>query len=192
LWPHLTSGDHNLYKLESAISKELLCKSELFWQCGSWEKNLWMTPPYFCIFVIISPFLDYLPFEEICTILNSLYQRMICTKFNWNSLVGSGVEDSKLYVSSMPRMPPHSAKVLKPCLIFSNFKGDNCQKSLDCNFNLVKVKEWKLKISYFLVISGGITLSKSMDHNQIRTWPAHSYDISTRAISTLYMNPNKS
>jgi hypothetical protein len=98
----------------------------------------------------------------------------------------------RLDVSPMPRMPPHSAKVLKPCLIFSNFKGDNCQKSLDCNFNLIKVREWKLKISYFFVISRGITLSKSKDHNQIRTWPAHSYDVSTRAISTLYMHLNKS
>jgi hypothetical protein len=67
----------------------------------------------------------------------------------------------------MPRMPPHSAKVLKPCLIFSNFKGDSCQKSLDSNINLIKVKEWKLKISYFFGISRRITLSKSMDHNQI-------------------------
>jgi hypothetical protein len=33
-------------------------------------------------------------------------------------------------VSSTPRMSPHSAKVLKPCLIFSNFKGEKCQKSL--------------------------------------------------------------
>jgi hypothetical protein len=57
-------------------------------------------------------------------------------------------------------MPSHSAKVLKPCLIFSNFKGDNCQKSLDCNFNLIKVREWKLKISYFSVISRGITSVK--------------------------------
>jgi hypothetical protein len=53
-------------------------------------------------------------------------------------------------------MPPHSAKVLKPCLIFSNFKGDSCQKSLDRNFNQIKVKEWKLKISYFFVISRGL------------------------------------
>jgi hypothetical protein len=36
---------------------------------------------------------------------------------------------NKLDVSSTPRMPPHSAKVLKPCLIFSNFKKDSCQKS---------------------------------------------------------------
>jgi hypothetical protein len=45
----------------------------------------------------------------------------------------------ELNVSSTLRMPPHSAKVLKPCLIFSNFKGDNCQKSLDqCNNALWK------------------------------------------------------
>jgi hypothetical protein len=86
----------------------------------------------------------------------------------------------KLDVSSTPRMPPHSAQVLKPCLILSNFKGNNCQKSLDCNFNLIKVKEWKLKISYFFVISRGITVKIN----------AHSYDVSTHAISTLYMNPN--
>ena len=41
------------------------------------------------------------------------------------------VHYTKLDVSSTPRMPPHAAKVLLPCLIFSDFKGDNCQKSLD-------------------------------------------------------------
>jgi hypothetical protein len=46
-------------------------------------------------------------------------------------------------------MPPHAAKVLLPCLIFSTFKGDNCQKSLDQQFQPNKVTEWKLKISYF-------------------------------------------
>jgi hypothetical protein len=39
-------------------------------------------------------FCDYLPLEEswllICTILNSVYLRMICTKFYWNWLAGSG------------------------------------------------------------------------------------------------------
>ena len=84
-------------------------------------------------------------------------------------------------MSSTPRMPQHSAKVLKPCLIFFNFKVDSYQKSLDRNFNLIKVREWKLKISYFFVISRGITLSKSMDHYQIRTWPAHSFDVSTQS-----------
>jgi hypothetical protein len=89
-------------------------------------------------------------------------------------------------------MPPHAAKVVLPCLSFSTFKGDNCQKSLEQQFQPHKVREWKLKMSYFIIISRGTTLSKSTDHNQIQTWPAHSYDISTHAISTLYMHPNKS
>jgi hypothetical protein len=47
-----------------------------------------MTPPHFCIFVIISPLNRTWPL--ICTILNSLYLRMICTKFYWNWPAGSG------------------------------------------------------------------------------------------------------
>jgi hypothetical protein len=38
--------------------------------------------------------------------------------------------NAELDVSSTPRMPPHSAKVLKPCLI----SRGNCQKSLDQQF----------------------------------------------------------
>jgi hypothetical protein len=58
-----------------------------------------------------------------------------------------------LDVSSMPRMPPHSGKVLKPCLIFSNFKGDNCQKSLDQLFQ--PNKSWRMEtenFNFFFVI----------------------------------------
>jgi hypothetical protein len=91
----------------------------------------------------------------------------------------------------MPQMLLHSAKVLKPCLIFSNFKGDSCKKSLDRYFNLIKVREWKLKISYFFVISRGITLSKSMDQYQIGTLAAYSYDVSTHAISTYLIHTSK-
>jgi hypothetical protein len=40
----------------------------------------------------------------------------------------------KLDVLSTPWMPPHAAKVLMPCLIFSKFKGDNCKKLLDQQF----------------------------------------------------------
>ena len=61
-------------------------------------------------------------------------------------------------------MPPHAAKVLLPFLIFSTFKGDNCQKNYSTsNFNTINVREWKLKISYFLVSLSGTTLSKSTD-----------------------------
>ena len=50
-----------------------------------------MTPPYFCIFVIISPLKRTCPF--IWTNLNSLHPRMICTKFDRNWSSGSGEED---------------------------------------------------------------------------------------------------
>jgi hypothetical protein len=45
------------------------------------------------IFVIISPLKRTWPLN--CTILNYLYLRMICTKFYWNWLAGSGEEDFK-------------------------------------------------------------------------------------------------
>jgi hypothetical protein len=46
-----------------------------------------MTPPYFWIFVIISPLKRTWPLN--CTILNSLYLRMICKNFDWNWPAGS-------------------------------------------------------------------------------------------------------
>jgi hypothetical protein len=53
-----------------------------------------------------------------------------------------------------------------PFLIFSKFKGGNCQKPIDQQFQPNKVREWKLKVSYFSVISRGITLSKSTEHKK--------------------------
>ena len=47
-----------------------------------------MTSPNFCIFVIISPLKRNWSF--ISTILKSLYQRMICTMFDWKWPAGSG------------------------------------------------------------------------------------------------------
>jgi hypothetical protein len=70
----------------------LSCKFEIFWACGSWE-DFWMTLPYFCIFVIISPLNRTCLF--IWTILNSLQLRMICTKFHWNWPASSGEEHFK-------------------------------------------------------------------------------------------------
>ena len=49
-----------------------------------------MTLPYFCIFVIISPFKRSWPF--ICTNLNQLHPRILPTKFGWNWPSGSGEE----------------------------------------------------------------------------------------------------
>jgi hypothetical protein len=49
-----------------------------------------MTPPHFHIFVIISPLNRTWPF--IWTNLNSLYLRIICTKFDWIWSAGFGEE----------------------------------------------------------------------------------------------------
>jgi hypothetical protein len=68
--------------------RKLSCKYELFWLCGSQGKKNSMISPNFCIFMSISPLKRIWTF--IWTIQNSLYPRMICTKFDWNWLAGSG------------------------------------------------------------------------------------------------------
>jgi hypothetical protein len=55
------------------------------------EKIFKWPHPIFAFFVIISPLKR--TWLLICTILNSLYLRMICTKFYWNWPAGSGEED---------------------------------------------------------------------------------------------------
>jgi hypothetical protein len=77
----------NLYYI-----RKLSCKYELLWLSGSGEEDFWKTPPHFCIFVIISPLKR--TWSLICTILNFLYLRMICTKFYWNWPAASGEDFS--------------------------------------------------------------------------------------------------
>jgi hypothetical protein len=73
-----------------------------------------MTPPHFLHFC------DYLPFENtwplICTNLNSLYLRIICTKFYWNWLASSGEEDfffnaNTTYYNGFPYCGPSRPRV---------------------------------------------------------------------------------
>ena len=55
---------------------------------------------YFCYFLIISPWKRVRPF--IWTNVNSIHPRMLCVKFGWNWLSGSGGEDiliSSIYFS---------------------------------------------------------------------------------------------
>jgi hypothetical protein len=66
--------------------RKLFVKSELFWLCGLWE-DFQMNPPYFCIFVIISPLNKTWPL--IYLNLDSLYLKVICFKFDWNLPAGS-------------------------------------------------------------------------------------------------------
>ena len=42
--------------------RQLSCKYDLFWLSGSGEEDFSMTPPHFCIFVIISPLKKTWPF----------------------------------------------------------------------------------------------------------------------------------
>ena len=55
---------------------------------GSGEEDLWILSMYFHHFVIISPWKRAGPF--FWTNLNPLYPRMLCAKFSWNWLSGSG------------------------------------------------------------------------------------------------------
>jgi hypothetical protein len=74
--------------------RKLSCKYELFGLSGSGE-GIWTTPPHFCTFVIISPLMRTWPF--IWTNYNSLYPRIICTKFDWTWPAGSGEDDFKKF-----------------------------------------------------------------------------------------------
>ena len=71
--------------------RKLSCKYDIFRLSGSGKKYFQMTPPHFCIFVIISPLKKTWPL--IWTILTSLYPRMTYAKFDRNWPAGSGEED---------------------------------------------------------------------------------------------------
>jgi hypothetical protein len=58
------------------------CKYDLVWLNGSWEDFV-MTLSHFWNFGFISPLKKTWPFIQL--ILNILYPRMICLKFDWNS-----------------------------------------------------------------------------------------------------------
>ena len=67
------------------------------WLSGSGEEDFLISSMYFQYFIIISTWKKAGPF--VWTNLNSLHPRMLCAKFGWNWLSGSGEED--FFVSSM-------------------------------------------------------------------------------------------
>ena len=74
------------------LHPRMLCaKFSWNWLSGPGEKDFIILSMYFHYFVIISPWKRAGPF--IWTNLNSLYPRMLCAKFGWNWLSGSGEED---------------------------------------------------------------------------------------------------
>jgi hypothetical protein len=95
-----------------------------FWLSDSWEDlNSKRTPPYFPLFMIISPLKRTWPL--IWKILNSLYSRMICIKFEWKWLAGSEYSLFLLFCYYLP---------LGRCIAIhlnnfesSFFKDDLCQ-----------------------------------------------------------------
>ena len=81
------------------------CKYDIFRLSGSEEEDYQMTPPHFYIFAIISPLKRTWSF--IWTNLNSLYPRIICTKFDWLWLAGSGKEDFLIKFSAFSLLSYH-------------------------------------------------------------------------------------
>ena len=75
-------GAPNLNKLQFHSSKDALYWIWLKLAQWFWRRFYKKFLMYFCYFVIISPWKKEGPF--ICTKLNSLHPRMLCTKFGWN------------------------------------------------------------------------------------------------------------
>ena len=74
------------------LHPRMLCaKFSWNWHSGPGEKDFIILSMYFHYFVIISPWKRAGPF--IWTNLNPLHPRMLCAKFSWNWLSGSGEED---------------------------------------------------------------------------------------------------
>ena len=90
-------GALHLNKLESPSPKDALCQVWLKITQWFWRRIFFMSSMYFHYFVIISPWKRAGPF--IWRNLNPLHPRMLCAKFGWNWLSGSGEED--FLVSSM-------------------------------------------------------------------------------------------
>ena len=84
-------GDFHLKKLKSPSLKDALCNVWWNWPTGSVEEDFKILSMYFRYFVIISPWKRAGSF--IWTNLNPLHPRMLCAKFGWKWLSGSGEED---------------------------------------------------------------------------------------------------
>jgi hypothetical protein len=101
-------------------------RSVLLW------KDFQMTPPHFCTFVII-PHLKRI-WHFIWMIFNSLYPRMICTKFDWKWLAGSG--EDFFYINICKYSFPHCGPSRSPgIMIWTNLNLQYIRK-LSCKYEL--------------------------------------------------------
>ena len=88
---HLEKGGAlHLNKLESPLPKDALCQVWLKLAQWFWRRFFLISSMYFHYFIIISPWKRARPF--IWTNMNPLHPRMLCAKFGWNWLSGSGEE----------------------------------------------------------------------------------------------------
>ena len=87
IWPNL-----------NPIHPRMICiKFSWNWRSGSGEEDFLNTSMYYRYFMIISPWNMVGPF--IWTNLNPLHLKMLCAKFGWNWLSGSGEEDFLYFVN---------------------------------------------------------------------------------------------
>ena len=77
------------------LHPRMLCaKFSWNWPSGSGEEDVFISSMYWSYFEIISPWRRVGPFTW--TNLNSLHPRMLCDKYGWNWLSGSGEENFKI------------------------------------------------------------------------------------------------
>ena len=89
----LAKGDDSLlFSFREAYRHPWLAKMS-----GSGEEDFLISLMYFCYFIIISPWKRVQPF--IWTNLNPLYPIMLCAKFGWKKLRGSGEKDFLNFVN---------------------------------------------------------------------------------------------
>ena len=96
-------------KLESPSPKDAFPKFGWNWLSGYGEEDFLISSMYFNYFIVIFPWRRGGSF--IWTNLNLLHSRMLCAKFGWNWLSGSGEEDFFL-ISSMYF---HYFVIISPC-----------------------------------------------------------------------------
>ena len=94
IFPWKKEGPFIWTNLNSLHPKMIHAKFGWNWPSGSGEEDFLNLAMYFPYFGIISPWKRAEPF--ICTNLNPLSQKMLCVKFGWNWLSGSGEDDFKI------------------------------------------------------------------------------------------------
>ena len=94
IFPWERAGPFIWTNLNSLYPRMLCAKFGWNWPSGSGEEDFLVLSMYFRYFLIISPWKRAGPFTF--TNLNPLHPRMLCAKFGWYWLCGSGEEDENV------------------------------------------------------------------------------------------------